>query len=164
MDKDKLMFTEPDFYRFAAQGLVNEAIRRVTERESVSEIEEWITICDQLAQATSDEIGEVVTSLLTIPYDTDTYVHESEPDNQSEIVNADIVEDSLYGDEPHDKTHEETTATTPVEEPSNQEENQVPQNQDPFGLPSFKHMGGDIFGNLSKEMGFNLSEKERNAK
>lgn len=159
MDKDKLMFTEPDFYRFAAQGLVNEAIRRVTEREPVSEIEEWITICDQLAQATSDEIREVVTSLLTIPYDADRYVHESEPDNQSKIANADIVEDSLYSNEPHDKTPEETVATTPVEEPSSQEENQVPQNQDPFGLPSFKHMGGDIFGDLSKEMGFNLSKK-----
>lgn len=159
MDKDKLMFTEPDFYRFAAQGLVNEAIRRVTEREPVSEIEEWITICDQLAQATSDEIGEVVRSLLTISYGSDTDAHESEPDNQSEIANADIAEDNLYSNEPHDKTSEETVATTPVEEPSIQEENQVPQNQDPFGLPSFKHMSGDIFGDLSKEMGLDFGKK-----
>lgn len=160
MDKDKLMFTEPDFYRFAAQGLVNEAIRRVTEREPVSEIEEWITICDQLAQATSDEIGEVVTSLLTASHGMATDIHESEPDEQSEIANGDIIEENnLHNSELYDKTPEEAVATAPAEEPSNQEGNQVPQNQDPFGLPSFKHMGGDIFGDLSKEMGFNLSKK-----
>lgn len=160
MDKDKLLFTSPDFYRFATQGLIEEATRRIKEREPISEIEEWITICDQLAQAIPDEVEEVITSLLDVSYDTVMDLHESEPE-QPETTGTDTEEENTsFSNESQDETPEETVATTPVEESVHEEESLVPRNQDPFELHSFKNMSGDIFGDLSKEMGLDFSKQE----
>lgn len=155
MDREKLMFSSPDFYRFAAQGLVEEAIRRVRERESVSEVEEWVRVCDQLAQASSAEVEEVVsTALAPIP------TPAMGTDSAQEIENSESSSSTNEG-----STIQETEVSSrgsKSEQPQGlvEEEKQVQQPQDPFGVPSSNRMGGDIFAEISKELGVNLDNQE----
>ena len=154
MDREKLMFSSPDFYRFAAQGLVEEAIRRVRKREPVSEVEEWVRVCDQLAQASPDEVEEVVSSALA-PLPTPAMGTASAQEvEDSESSSTD--EDSII------QETEESSEGSDSEQPQGlvEEEKQVQQPQDPFGVPSSNRMGGDIFTEISKELGVNLDNQE----
>lgn len=144
MDAGELIFTSPEFYAFAAQGLEQEAIRRIKQRAPVNEIEEWISVCDDLSGASRDEIASVIFEMLSNSSTTgDTSVFAGE-----EVSKEDLA--------PEQKL---TTSETNDEE--NNESSTPRTKQDPFAdLPSFPSLGGDVYSSLEKDMGIRIEDEE----
>lgn len=152
MDNGKLIFTSPDFYAFAVRGLEQEAIRRIQSREPVSDIEEWISTCDQLSEASAGEIESVLRSLFE--RSGVSQVEESVSEVQEPADNGSGNEET-----PPQSEHDE------LEQQDSQQEVHVtsdPFAQDPFGLPSFKNLSQDIYEDVSEETGIELDGKEGN--
>lgn len=144
MDAGELIFTSPEFYAFAVQGLEQEAIRRIKQRAPVNEIEEWISICDDLSGASRDEIESVIFEMLSNSSTTgDTSVFAGE-----EVSKEDLAP--------------EQTLTTPETNDEENNETSTPRTkQDLFGaLPSFPSLGGDVYSSLEKDMGIRIADEE----
>lgn len=160
MDKEALMFTSPDFYRYAVHGLIEEGARRIRDREPVSDIEQWVGVCDQLADASTDDISEVIASILGVasapssgaPGQGENPYHEDGSASSDEFKPNDVSESDLGS--LGTQTAPPTEASVPPQPETDPQPAQQPQ--DPFGMPSFNHIGGDIFAELSKELGVDL--------
>ena len=160
MDKETSMFTSPAFYKYAVQGLIEEGVRRIQEREPVSDIEQWVGVCDQLAGASHAEISEVISSLLEVSaWPVEVVDPREELRHEDENASSGVSHETSSGSESDLESLETQTAPSTVipmsAQPSIQSQFSQ-QSQDPFGLPSFSHMGGDIFADLSEELGVNL--------
>ena len=161
MDKEALMFTSPDFYRYAVHGLIEEGARRIRDREPVSDIEQWVGACDQLADASTDEISEVIASILGVvsapssgaPGQGENPYHEDDPASSVELNEPSSAKENNLDILETQTTHLTEASARPQPGPQPQSSQ---QSQDPFGIPSFNHMGGDIFADLSEELGVNL--------